>query len=283
MQQLKAIVLKEWQTQKNSFLMPFWVLSGIYGIGLISLIYGSIRFGLPTLVTASYNDPNFAEAIWTFHYGAATAIAWLCILTTFGMSDSTLNSDHIKKCEIFHLAQPISLIKILSAKALFAVGGIFVQYLVLATVNCVVLSVISGILGIPSLSLGLNAVLNNIPYVISGLILITPLVWFANSVFRKLGAMKAAIFLAVFEIIRGLFSLSWDISLYSPLGFINRVLFKPFNVASEHVLVSMDFSKVASNMAGWRWDYTWEHLTWLMVNVLLIIASYHIYKRRNIY
>ncbi len=127
-----------------------------------------------------------------------------------------MNSDHIKKCEIFHLAQPISLIKILSAKALFAVGGIFVQYLVLATVNCVVLSVISGILGIPSLSLGLNAVLNNIPYVISGLILITPLVWFANSVFRKLGAMKAGIFLAVFEVIRGLFSLSWDISLYSP-------------------------------------------------------------------
>jgi hypothetical protein len=282
MRQLKAMVRKEWQTHRKSLMGPVWTMLCIYGIGLISLIYGSIRFGLPNIVSSTYTDAQLDQVIWAFHYGSAIFIAWLSILAALGLVELCLNTDHIKKCEIFHLAQPVSLTKIFGSKALFLGGGILIQYLVLVIVNSLILSIITSIVGYPSLSIGLSAILNSIPYIVNVMLLIVPLIWFFSSIFRKMAGIKLMVFLVFIEVIRGIFRISWGISLYSPFGFIRRIVLSPFEVASNYVIDVMEKSTVTFSFVGWNWNYTWEHLAWLLMNIILVVASYYIYKRRNV-
>lgn len=283
MRQLKAMVRKEWHTHRKSLMSPVWIMLCIYGIGLISMIYGSIRFGLPNIISSTYKDAQLDQVIWAFHYGSAIFIAWLSILAALGLVDACLNTDHLKKCEIFHLAQPVSLAKIFGSKALFLGAGILIQYLVLVIINSLILSIITSIVGYPSFAIGLSAILNSLPYIVSVMLLFVPLVWFFSSIFRKMAGVKLMVFLVFIEVIRGIFRISWGISLYSPFGFIRRMVFTPFDVASNYVIDAMEKSTLRFSFVGWNWNFTWEHLAWLLMNIILVVASYYIYKRRNVY
>lgn len=278
MQQFKALLIKEWNTHRKSFLTPTWVLMTIYLLSLVTFVYGSIRYGLPSIVQTMDAPENQEIALWILHYAATIFIAGISILTTLVLTEATLNHDYIKRCEIFHLSQPVSLKKILAAKAIFVSVGIFLQYLVLMLVNYLVMSVGMAILGFNSYSLGFNAVLYTIPYIITSMLMLIPTLWFFTCVFRKNSFIKMILFFVIFDVVGLILKISWGVKLYSLTGFWSRVVMTPFN------LITRRFAAIEVGVGNMNWDFYWtqENWIWLGLNVVLVIASYFIYKRRNI-
>lgn len=281
MQQLKAMLLKEWYTHKKTFLIPLWVISVIYILSVVGYLYGSVRYGTPNILNSAPNPQQLQLVLWAIHYSAAIFIAWLCLLTALSLADGCLNQDYHKRCEIFHLSQPVSLAKILGSKALFCVGGVFVQYLMLAFLNYLVLAAVLAMFGFSSFGLGINALLNTIPYILSALLLVVPLMWFFSSLFRKAPFVKFMLFFAVYEVVRFMLEAAWNVKIFSLLGYYNRLIFAPFEVLSRF---NGNRGMIHFSLVNWDWNWsaTWDQLIWFGINVALIIASYFIYKRRSI-
>ena len=275
------MLLKEWYTHKKTFLIPLWVISVIYILSLLGYIYGSLRYGAPNMINGVPNPAQLDLVLWSIHYGSAIFIAWLCLLTSVSLVDVCLNQDQQKRCEIFHLSQPVSLMKILGSKALFCVLGVFIQYMLISALNYLVLGSVLAIVGYPSFALGFNALLNTMPYMISALLLIVPLMWIFSSMFRKAPFVKLMLFFAVYEVIRFMLEAAWSLKLFSILGYYNRLVFAPFEILSRFSgnRGLINFSLVNWN---WNWSASWDQLIWFGINVALVIASYFIYKRRNI-
>jgi len=277
--QFKTLLLKEWHTYKKTFLIPLWVLLVHYGLGIIAFAYGAIRFGLPNFVNLDSSQPGINVLLWGLHYGAAIFLAWLSLLTSISLADVCLNQDYQKRCEIFHLSQPVSLLKIMGTKAAFVSVAVFIEFIVLILVNYLIIGTISFAIGYPSFTIGLGALINATVYMLKASILLIPLVWFFSSMFRKTPAVKLLLFFAIYESIRLMLKLSWGLETYSIFGFWNRVVFTPFEVITKismkTAFVPIDFTKGSLN------SYS-EQMIWLAINVLLITASYFIYKRRNV-
>ena len=279
MQQFKALIIKEWNTHKRNYLIPLWVLLAVYALSILTLIYGRIRYGLPSIIQLGVNAEAVQSVLWVMQFGSAVFISWICILTTLALSDATLNQDYTKRCEIFHLSQPVSLKKILGSKAVFVFLGIFLQYLTLVIVNYLMISAGMAIFGLNALTSGWNAILYTIPYYITSVLMLMPTSWFFASLFRKNSPLMMILFFAVFDIVGLILKVSWGVKLYSLLGFWSKVLTIPFQLVGRKLaapkMLSIDFS-------NWATFWNQENWIWLGINIILVIVSYFIYKRRNI-
>ena len=116
MKQYKGLVKKEWDTHYKTLLTPFWIMGVIYVVTLIMVAYGTLKFGNPLMQVVSLNTVELNITWKVVFYTASVLIGWMSIATSTRMVELSLNQDFEKKCEIFHMAQPASLVKILLAK-----------------------------------------------------------------------------------------------------------------------------------------------------------------------
>jgi hypothetical protein len=112
MKQFKALLRKEWQTHRFTFLIPSYVVTAFFVFsGLIS-IYGAIRYGMPDFISigdTSRIDPDLV--IRGMLYSMSVVLGWFCILSSMQSNENMLNGDYVKNCEIMHNSQPVKYIE----------------------------------------------------------------------------------------------------------------------------------------------------------------------------
>jgi len=273
MKQFKALLIKEWQTHKFSFLIPAFVVAGFFILlGIIS-IYGKIRYGMPVQFQDNGQfDPK--DVLWTMHYVMSIVIAWFAMLASITINDNMLNQDYHKKCEIMHHSQPVSLLKMLGAKLTLSVPIMLLQYLLLAVLSSLIVSAVFGFLGFNSWILGLQAVFSPLILVTISMIAATSLFWLFSCIFRKQAVMKVWLTLVVIDLLRLMLSRIWGDSLIlSPLSYYFRIITLPLSVI-----------KVSSSDFNFAWDgiSTMPNLISLGVSLLMFVAGYFIYKQREL-
>lgn len=119
MKQFKTLLIKELRTHKNNLLIPVWATASAYLLILIALIIGYFKFGAEVIqldIPAAASSNDIAIMYWAANMVIASLIGFASFIGGLGMADNMLNDDYKKKCEIFHLSQPVSLIKILGSK-----------------------------------------------------------------------------------------------------------------------------------------------------------------------
>jgi hypothetical protein len=278
MKQFKALIIKEWHTHFKQMLIPLWALAALYVLSLVVFIYGTIRYDAPTVINASTDLATVNPVIFYVHFIASVLLGWLVVLTSMQLADATLNQDRVKNCEIFHLSQPVSLIKMLCAKAVFVMLGGFILYIILALINSLVMSGVFGILGFNSLAQGLNGLLNALPETLYATLTPTPLLWFFASIFRKNAFGHMVLVFAVVELVLYIMGKTWNLNLFSPMQYYLDLLVS-IKVSGSAIQQTMSAQGVSVSHAELL---SGESLGRLGVSAVMLIASYFLIKRREV-
>lgn len=273
MKQFKALLIKEWHTHKLAFLVPSIVLGAFLVLATLISIYGKIRYGGSILNIGTESEFNALVVFKTAHYFMSVILGILALYTSIGLTDNLLNGDYLKKCEIMHHSQPVSLVKILSAKFVFSVPMMLVQYMILAVITSLILSAVAAFLGFNSWGYGLAAAMRPFIFIFIAMMGVSSLVSVFASAFRKQALGKMILTLIVLDALRLVLMRLWGApDIFSPFAFYMRFLSMPFEAIKYQGTQALPLASTFNK----------ENLIRLGVSVLMYIAGYFIYKRREL-
>ncbi|MFW5628063.1 MAG: hypothetical protein ACOCG6_02365 [Candidatus Cloacimonadaceae bacterium] len=276
MTQINAILKKEWDIHKLTFMFPLFFLVG-FTIVLVALFtFLIIKMGMPSMTWGFDSDLNHV-VVWVIQYSVAGAIALICAIIMFSLQNTLMNKDHENRFEVFHSCQPISMLKSLSTKMLFVIGGQMLLFTALTLIANLSISLIMGsIFKTNFLYAGLNAYITAIPYLLSGIISLVPLSILFSAIFKKRGNFFYLLInlYAIDSIVR-IANHLWQLEIGSLHDFFFGFLIDSFPNMSKFDMPNMP--KLA-----FGYLFSMHHLWQLILGFVFIIAAYFIYKRREI-
>lgn len=284
MKQFKALLKKEWHTHKGSFLAPVWVTLAIYGVFLIGLLisyakgnFANISLNPAGIPAMSADQTNVLG--WMAVAGTAILLGFITTMIGFGLTDGLINGDRRKRCEIFHLSQPVPLVKMLAAKhaalMLGALGMVFALTLVNSAVLAVAMKSIVGCDFWFCFSGGLFGFVS----VVFSYLFATSLMWLFASLFRN------KLFLILVLTISGIeasihllnYLVGWSIpSLWS---YVLRML--NFTIRSAEV----SGTKITSALLlqnSWGGLLSVDNIMRVVYSAIFLISGYFIQKHREV-
>lgn len=277
MKQCKALIKKDWQVYWKTMLIPAWFLLAIYTFGLALFAYDYLKFGGNVSIFFQTNVQHLDVMIWSLHFSAAIFIGIQAAAVSMQLMD-IINQDHIKKCDIFHFSFPISIGKILGAKLIFVVLGPFLLYMLLATINCLVMNLATFYLGFSNLSLSFNALINSLPYVISYFLFFPPISAMFAGIFRKNAHISMALSIVAIDVMLMIISKIYGVKQFSIISYYIAILTKPGAVVKS--VTSSDISAIG--LMNWSHLFSSDSLIRYAISAVLILISYYLIKRREL-
>ncbi|HNQ43810.1 MAG TPA: hypothetical protein PKI59_05245 [Candidatus Cloacimonadota bacterium] len=281
MKQFKALLLKEFRSHRFVFLLPAFFLAGTYALFLISAIIGWIKMGnLSGVMEIKQMSPDeHAIIVWAANYISAMIMGWVTVIAGAGLVDHLLNNDYVKKCEIFHLSQPVSLKKIMGAKLSIVFGGELLLVLILVLVNSLVLGILFSILGVQSGFSGIVPAIQAFMATAITYISLLAVLWFFASLFRKNSGYYTILIIAginiALEILK--YFTGWDI--YSPMDFITSSISNPIGLQMSNITKGM---VPTLRPQAWAGIFNLDTLYHLLASAALIVLGYIAYHRREV-
>jgi ABC-type transport system involved in multi-copper enzyme maturation permease subunit len=274
MKQYKALIIKEWHTHRNTFLVPSYVLAVFLLLSTLVSVFARIRYGAPTINLNVSGSFGAMLVLRNLHYLMSVVLGWFVIVISLQLNDNLLNHDFQKKCEIMHGSQPVSMVKVLAAKFTFSVPMMMGQYLILAILSSLILSAVVAFLGFNSWIMGLKAMLSPALLVFVSMMVLSSVMWLFSSVFRKKAFLNLYVTLIVIESLRMILIHLWGVSnVFSPLRYYIQAFTMPFSILNiQSTQVSLVMESVFSQ----------QNLIRLGVSILMYIAGYFIYRRREL-
>lgn len=123
-------------------MVPVWIMMGIYALLIIGIIVGLVKDG--KIIQGEFDRMIVSEAnVWIYFLNTVIALGPMAIMILFSSSIiiNMLNEDFKSKCAIFHLAQPVSLVKMLGAKLLLVIIATLSISSALALFNAIVFNI----------------------------------------------------------------------------------------------------------------------------------------------
>ena len=277
MKQFKALLKKDWQVNWKQLLLPAWFMAVVYIFSIMIYVYVFFKYGSDLKLIFSANEMHLDMLIWGIHFGSSLVLGLLAIVTSMTLTD-ILNQDHIKKCEIFHFSIPMSFKKILSEKLFFIIIGPFMVYLILAFVNSILMNLASAILGYSDFAIGLNGVINSIPYVLLALLVFPPLNALFAGIQRKNAFGTMLITILTLDIILIILRTFTSFPSFSFYNYFTRVLWNPFYTTAE----MMSGNYAGLGLFGWSHVFSWDSLLRIGISMVMIAVTYFLLKRKEL-
>lgn len=141
MKQCKALIRKEWQTHKGTLLIPLWFTGAIYVMGLLGLIINLIKEGRITIMSGGINITAMEASAGLFGvtHALMAMLGMVSIIAAVILADGMINGALKRKCEILHLSQPVSMLKVLGSKYALLILGSVILMMGLSLINSLVL------------------------------------------------------------------------------------------------------------------------------------------------
>ena len=279
MQQIKTLLIKEYRTHKHVFLIPAYFLAGTYAFILIAVLIGWAKMGsISTGINLQAVDPHsIATGIWEANFISSMILVWAAIIAGAGLVDNLLNQDYAKKCEIFHLSQPVSLIKIASVKVLFLYGCELAFTLGLVLINSIVIGLLLTFLGFPGPFSGTFAAVQGFIAASITYVALVSIKWF----FGCLGKTKSGLIMVmtILGIIIALEILGHftQMDFYGPLDYIMGSIVKPTGL-----FVGGLGNPPELKVQAWSAIFSLGTLFRFLVSAVLITLGYFLYQRREV-
>ncbi|HPM02382.1 MAG TPA: hypothetical protein PK816_09535 [Candidatus Cloacimonadota bacterium] len=290
MKQFKGLMIKEWNTYKNLFLIPVWITALIYVLMIAGMIYGYYKQGTVHLNQDVIQTAEQANIIFYFVSTIISLIPYgLMIFFTGTIITNMMNDDFKNKCAIFHLAQPVSLIKIIGAKLALLFSAGFVISFAIALFNQIVFSIGFNIYSKANVMIGFLALFQ------TSLISIFPTI-FACTFFM----MSAALFikkpgiiipiLLVTEVVINIINNLWNTTIPS---LVSKLIYlavgkTTVNVFDNNKLLYQkttngDYSVLTQSIQEmWLNLFDIVNVWRILLSIVFIIIAYFLYKRRDI-
>ncbi|MCK9331050.1 MAG: hypothetical protein PHY08_06125 [Candidatus Cloacimonetes bacterium] len=188
MSQIKALIKKEFWTQKNLIFLPFYIQGGIYLLMLIVILVAWLKSDadLNFVSTGLENFSGEIDNIYFWIFGTIITIipAVLVLFSYFGVSTNIVNDDYKHKCVLFYNTIPVSFLKKILVKISFVTVISGASILAISIINIIINSIIASFFIKIHIGYILLGLVQSFVLITLSMIFIQSIVWLFASIFK---------------------------------------------------------------------------------------------------
>lgn len=307
MSRLKALIIKDLQTNKKGLAVTVWIVLALYVLIIGSLIYATItNAGNLTCAGVPWdmlNKPDISSAIsFSLQVGLLFGfLGFMFAIQMLSISASLLNSDVRHKCELFHRSQPVSFWQLTGSRFIAGVGGVIGLALLVGLLQYFVGNILLLILTPLKVDwwMSLNGVLLGWLHISVSLLVLGSIGFLLSAVFKDNSVGKGA--LVIGGIQAAVMILNYILRLDIPLPIVGLFKLITSNIGSfSDVFPTMQYGiqfgnniKSVNDVSAftlppmfltslWSTLVTWGIALKLAVSGLLFVLAACIYQRREV-
>ena len=285
MKQLNALVRKEWITHRWNILVPTLFALGGALVTLIGIIVNlSINGEVVTVGELPALTANQKGLIlWGSGMGGTAFLGFIATLTAIFLADSMLNGGYKRRCELFHLSQPVSFSKIIGAKFGLLYLSQMLQILVIALIGGTVVSLyMSSKLDVPFYWI-YTGVFQGAVSMLLPLLFVSSLFWFFSGLFKRKPMFMAILVVAAIDISGAILQKTSGIQIPSLSAYLFKLMSLGINVnigPSPELNHLLSYQTIVNNT--WHDIFDIYALQRVLLSIPLFLAGSWLYKRREI-
>ncbi|HNZ07678.1 MAG TPA: hypothetical protein PKI63_07785 [Candidatus Cloacimonadota bacterium] len=283
MKQFKALVRKEWQTHRSTILIPLWFTGAVYVIGILGLMINFIREGRLTIVTGGMKVGAMEASVGL--YGVSFAmlmmLGMVSIITAIILADGMINGAFKRKCEILHLSQPVSMLKVLGAKYALLVLGTFALSAALSLVNSFVLSGLLNIWMPVHTYYAMVAWAQGSVGMLLSLLVVASYYWLSAAFFKRKSFFMGTLVILGIEIAIAVLNYTGKLGIPSLMDYIAKLIGIQVHI-EPHGMNALGLNLDDLIALQWKSVISWLTLQKLVLSAVFVAGGYWFYSRREL-
>ncbi|HOH78240.1 MAG TPA: hypothetical protein PLO35_00865 [Candidatus Cloacimonadota bacterium] len=283
MKQFKALVRKEWQTHRSTILIPLWFTGAVYVIGILGLMINFIREGRLTIVTGGMKVSAMEASVGL--YGVSFAmlmmLGMVSIITAIILADGMINGAFKRKCEILHLSQPVSMLKVLGAKYALLVLGTFALSAALSLVNSFVLSGLLNIWMPVHTYYAMVAWAQGSVGMLLSLLVVASYYWLSAAFFKRKSFFMGTLVILGIEIAIAVLNYTGKLGIPSLMDYIAKLIGIQVHI-EPHGMNALGLNLDDLIALQWKSVISWLTLQKLVLSAVFVAGGYWFYSRREL-
>ncbi|GAB1468579.1 hypothetical protein MASR2M64_13150 [Candidatus Cloacimonadota bacterium] len=283
MKQFRALLKKEWQTNRHTFLIPLWFICGFYGIGILGFLINLIKGNKMVAVFSTLNMPPNMKELYLFSSSASFVIGlgFIAMISSIILADSLINGGYKRKCEILHLSQPVSMPKIIAAKYLFMTLGTMLLLAIVSFVNSMVLSVFFNINSGAHMYFGIVAWAQTFVQSCFTVLFISSLYWMFAGLFKRRSFVMGTLTILAIQIAIGILNYTANLQIPSLISYIVKLSTVQLNM--DLSLYLKDLGVFSAAVEG-RWKYLLDAYTLqrVILSAVFFLLGSWLYNTREL-
>lgn len=282
MNKFKALIIKDFTINRKTLFTPFWITLGFYALILISLAIGYFK-GDMTISGLEYmqDDVQIPALIFAINMGLVGLPGLIAVLFTITLTQSALNDDLKRNCELFHRSQPVSYWLRSLSKYTVSIGGNWLVLLVVTLFNFLVVNIILAFFGQFSLGASLSGMLVSYLYFLKVSLLIGSITFLFSAIFKDKSFFTGVGILLGIQFLFMLLNLILGWKLPLPLKYITDL----FSIQNQMNLEGdpSTINYVLFVKEAWRMSIlNWKSVLQLAVSAILFALSTIIYNSKEV-
>jgi len=283
MKQFKALIRKEWQTHRSTILIPLWFTGAVYVIGILGLMINFIREGRLTIVTGGMKVSAMEASVGL--YGVSFAmlmmLGMVSIITAIILADGMINGAFKRKCEILHLSQPVSMLKVLGAKYALLVLGTFALSAALSLVNSFVLSGLLNIWMPVHTYYAMVAWAQGSVGMLLSLLVVASYYWLSAALFKRKSFFMGTLVILGIEIAIAVLNYTGKLGIPSLMDYIAKLIGIQVHI-EPHGMNALGLNLDDLIALQWKSVISWLTLQKLVLSAVFVAGGYWFYSRREL-
>ncbi len=284
MKQFKALVRKEWQTHRGTLLIPLWFTGAVYATGLLGLFINLIKEGKITIVTGGFkvSAVEASAGLYGVTHGLMAMLGMVSIIAAVILADGMINGAFKRKCEILHLSQPVSMLKVLSAKFSLLILGSTILMMALGFINSFVLGGLLNFWTPINLYYPMVAWMQGSIGIFLSLLLVASYYWLSASVFKRKSFFMGTLVILGIEIVIAVLNYTARLGIPSLMEYIGSLVAiqvypgpqtgNPFGPLLLDSIITRQ----------WQSFLAWQTLLKLVYSAIFFLGGYWFYNRREL-
>ena len=283
MKQFRALIRKEWQTHRGTILIPLWFTGAVYVIGILGLMINFIREGRLTIVTGGMKVGAMEASVGL--YGVSFAmlmmLGMVSIITAIILADGMINGAFKRKCEILHLSQPVSMLKVLGAKYALLVLGTFALSAALSLVNSFVLSGLLNIWMPVHTYYAMVAWAQGSVGMLLSLLVVASYYWLSAAFFKRKSFFMGTLVILGIEIAIAVLNYTGKLGIPSLMDYIAKLIGIQVHI-EPHGMNALGLNLDDLIALQWKSVISWLTLQKLVLSAVFVAGGYWFYSRREL-
>lgn len=286
MKQIKTLIKKEWWTHWTTLLIPTWFSLGVVVISLIGYFWALSKGSIvnPIMQAPRVGIEFDKLVLWGMGIGGSTILAFIAMISGISLGDAMLNGGNKRRCDIFHLSQPVSLARIVGVKYAMITLGLYLQAALISLIGISVVGpYVASLLRI-SPAIAYTGVLQGLAAMFLPFLFVNTFFWMFSAIFRHAAFIKAVLSVTGIEIARGILMRLSGVHFPSLADYLAKL--SSIGVNTNQHLTQQTLASMGGVDAVTRyfWSNAFDAYTIQRIgfSILFFIVGYLVFRRREI-
>jgi len=292
MNKLKTLIIKDWQINKKTFLMPFWITAGFYALILLSVLVAYFK-GDFQISYDFLQDIETGPPVPILNFMINMAImglpGFMSLIFTIMLTQNALNEDLRRNFELFHRSQPVSIWQRSLSKYITGIGGFWIVLFLIGIFNFIVVNSFVAIVGQFHFKTAISGMMLAQLGYMKFMLIIGSLAFFCSAIFKDKAFFKGLSVLLAIHVLFLIVNVWFGWKLPMPFTYLIDLLKdnSVTNFQGNDFFFGTDSTQYfeISELIKEKWSsliFSWKSLLQIAVSGSLFAISTFIYKNKEV-